>query len=265
MFTPDITALADSARAALCKRAGVKSAVCFPILIDGQIAGCMDFFSQETLTLSEERLDALRKVGKLVSAAMQRVRIQELQAEQAANIQAVNEVLEVMGQAKDIESAARAALETVCKAFGWVYGSYFAIDSAVNAMAFSLDSGTIHEDFRQATRSARFQEGEGLSGRAWKTRDLIFTPDMGAVSDFARAGVAKRTGVKSGNLLSHSGEWSGRRRDGLLLARGPYPSEQRMTALRKVAALVSPEWSGSKRSGATGNWGEIESRFYVRR
>ena len=100
-------------------------------------------------------------------------------------------------QAKDIESAARAALETVCKAFGWVYGSYFAIDSGCQRDGVFLDSGTIHEDFRQATRSARFQEGEGLSGRAWKTRDLIFTPDMGAVSDFARAGVAKRTGVKS--------------------------------------------------------------------
>ena len=51
------------------------------------------------------------------------------------------------------------------------------------------------------TLEARFREGEGLSGRAWKARDLVFVPDLGQVRDCCRAPVAQRAGVKSGVCL----------------------------------------------------------------
>jgi methyl-accepting chemotaxis protein len=159
--------------------------------------------------------------------------------EQGANTQAVNEVMEVVDNAKDSESAVRAALDTVRKAFGWAYGSYWSVDPALNALVFSVESGAVNEEFRRVTLNARFREGEGLSGRAWKSRDLLFTQDIGAVTDCARAPVAQRAGVKSGICFP-------------ILANGAVagamdffslevltPSAQRMTALRKVASLVS--------------------------
>ncbi len=239
VFTPDIMVLADSARAPACKRSGIKSAICFPILVDGQVAGAMDFLSQETLTLSEDRLDALRKVGKLVSGAIGRIRMQELQAEQAANTQALNEALEVLDETEDAKSAAAAVLEAVRKAFGWTQGSYWSIDPDLNIMAFSLESGTAADEFRSATRNARFREGEGLGGRAWKTRDLIFVPDMGAVPEFARAEVARRTGVRSGICfpILVNGAVAGAME--FFTSEVLTPSAQRMTALRKVASVVS--------------------------
>ena len=60
VFTPDITAL-QRARRVVQTRQAYKSAVCFSILIDGQIAGCMDFFSQETLTLWKNALTRCAK------------------------------------------------------------------------------------------------------------------------------------------------------------------------------------------------------------
>jgi methyl-accepting chemotaxis protein/putative methionine-R-sulfoxide reductase with GAF domain len=260
VFTPDIGTVTDCVRAPVAQRAGVKSGVCFPIMVDDQIAGTMDFFSLETLTLSEERLEALRKVGKLASGAMQRIHIQEMHADQAASTQATNEVLEALEEAKDVESGARAAMEAIQRAFGWVYGSYFAIDPALNAMSFSLDCGTIHEDFRRATMAARFQEGEGLSGRAWKARDLIFTPDMSAVPEFARSGVAKRTGVKSGicfPVVAHGAVFGTMDFFSLEILT---PSEQRMTALRKVASMVS---SGIERLDAARRERELSQRLKV--
>ena len=45
-------------------------------MVEGKVIGTMDFFATETLDLSQERMDALRSVGRLVS-----VRISRLKAE----------------------------------------------------------------------------------------------------------------------------------------------------------------------------------------
>ena len=62
----------EGARAAAGRRAGIRSCIAFPIMVNGKYAGNMDFISRETLDLSEERLAALRNVGRLVSAAIER-------------------------------------------------------------------------------------------------------------------------------------------------------------------------------------------------
>ena len=60
-------------RAPVARRSGLKSGVCFPIILGSRVFGTMDFFTEERVTLSESRLDALRNVGRLVSSALERV------------------------------------------------------------------------------------------------------------------------------------------------------------------------------------------------
>jgi GAF domain-containing protein len=72
VFVPDLAELTDCVRAPAAGRAGVKSGLCFPITAAGRVIGTMDFFATETLTPRPARLDALRTVGRLVSAAMER-------------------------------------------------------------------------------------------------------------------------------------------------------------------------------------------------
>ena len=72
-FTQDIGEMTDCMRREAAQRAGVRSGVCFPIVVHGEVVGTMDFFATETLHPSEQRLDALRNVGRLVSQAMERI------------------------------------------------------------------------------------------------------------------------------------------------------------------------------------------------
>ncbi len=238
-FTKDIGDMTDCSRAPVAKRAGVKSGLCFPITIDGRVAGTMDFFAMESLTLSPGRTEALRRVGVLVSQAVSRFRIAEKQAEHAANTQAVNQVLEAVGRASTPEEAARFALDTVRQAFGWAYGSYWMLDTKENALRFNVESGSVNEEFRRVTLEARFAEGVGLSGRAWKARDLYFTKDIGQMTDCSRAPVAKRAGVKSGVCFpimiqgSIAGTMDFFSMETLTL------TDERMDSLRKVGTLVS--------------------------
>ncbi|WLD11511.1 methyl-accepting chemotaxis protein [Planctellipticum variicoloris] len=119
-------------------------------------------------------------------------------AENAQNQSAVNQVLAAVQSAETSEKAAIAALQTVREGFGWAYGSYWAVDPADRTLKFTAESGTVTPEFARVTATASFAEGVGLSGRAWRQRDLVFVEDLAKVTDCVRAPVAQRAGVKSG-------------------------------------------------------------------
>ncbi|HEX6984187.1 MAG TPA: GAF domain-containing protein, partial [Planctomycetaceae bacterium] len=114
------------------------------------------------------------------------------------NSVAVQAVLESATRARSVSEAITAALDTVREKFGWAYGSYWALDRKENVLRFSTESGSVNAEFRQVTERATFAEGVGLSGRAWRQRDLVFVPDLAQVGDCVRAPAARRAGVKSG-------------------------------------------------------------------
>ena len=89
--------MTDCVRAPVAQRVGVKSGVCFPLIVDGEVVGTMDFFATETLTPSSDRLDALRNVGRIVSSAVERIAKNEDDKTQALELQAkVDSILEVV-------------------------------------------------------------------------------------------------------------------------------------------------------------------------
>ncbi len=238
-FTRDIGEMTDCVRAPVAQRAGVKSGVCFPIIVDGAVVGTMDFFATETLDPSPGRLDALRSVGNLVSQGLQRLAGQERDRRTATDTQAVSEVMASLAGATTPDAALRGALDTVRSAFGWAYGSYWKVDPSDNALHFGVESGDAGPEFRAVTLAATFREGVGLSGRAWRNRDLFFTRDIGEMTDCVRAPVAQRAGVKSGVCFPIIV-------DGAVVGTMDFfatetldPSPGRLDALRSVGNLVS--------------------------
>ncbi len=72
--------MVDCVRAPVAQRVGVKSGVCFPIISEGQVIGTMDFFTMETIDLSDRRRNVLRTVARAVSHAFERIRIEDASA-----------------------------------------------------------------------------------------------------------------------------------------------------------------------------------------
>ncbi|MBM7516380.1 methyl-accepting chemotaxis protein [Nocardioides nitrophenolicus] len=99
-FTQDIGEMTDCVRAPVAQRVGVKSGVCFPVIVDGEVVGTMDFFATETLQPSPQRLDALRNVGRLVSQTIARInREVEERASAAVLAGKVAQILDVVSAA----------------------------------------------------------------------------------------------------------------------------------------------------------------------
>jgi hypothetical protein len=161
---------------------------------------------------------------------------------------AVTDVVGSMMQATDEMSATRIALETVRQAFGWAYGSYWTIKDQDDVLRFELESGSAGDEFREVTLQASFAEGVGLSGRAWRARDLVFVQDLAELTDCVRAPAAGRAGVKSGICfpIIVGGRVIGTM-DFFTTVRVNL-SESRLGALRNVQQLVSQRIESLRRA-----------------
>ncbi len=160
-----------------------------------------------------------------------------------ADANAFNKTLAVLASATTREEAIQKTLDAVREEFGWAYGSFWAIDESDGLLHFDSESGDAGPEFRQVTLAATFAEGVGLSGRAWQSRDLFFTPDIGQMTDCVRAPVAQRVGVKSGLCFPVM-------IDGVVIGTMDFfmletitPSSQRLDTLRNVGRLVSQAFS----------------------
>ncbi len=168
--------------------------------------------------------------GNDVGAALEEAR---------ADVTAVTRVIAALDEAATLDAVVRAALETVRQCFGWAYGSYWAVDAGQRVLRFGAESGEAGEEFRRVTLEASFAEGVGLSGRAWKARDLVFVADLGEVRDCVRAPAAQRAGVRSGVCFPLL-------RDGAVVGTMDFfvtetldPTAERLATLRAVGRLVS--------------------------
>lgn len=168
-----------------------------------------------------------------------RLRNDRLRAEAESDTTAVNKVLSTLSSATDVDVAVQSALDTVRNEFGWAYGSYWKVDPADATLKFVRESGDAGPEFRQVTLQASFAEGVGLSGRAWAQRDLLFTSDIGEMTDCVRAPVAQKVGVKSGVCFPViiDGEVVGTM--DFFATETLDPSPQRLEALRNVGRLTS--------------------------
>jgi GAF domain-containing protein len=148
-------------------------------------------------------------------------------------------VVAEVGAATDQQGALRVALDTVRESFGWAYGSYWALDESAGVLRFQQESGSAGEEFRAVTLAASFAEGVGLSGRAWRTRDLFFVKDIGEMTDCVRAPAAQRAGVRSGVCfpLIVGGRVIGTM--DFFVTETIVLSDSRASALRNVQQLVS--------------------------
>jgi methyl-accepting chemotaxis protein len=156
-----------------------------------------------------------------------------------SNAQAVFKIVEALVRVTSVDEAVITAIDTVREAFGWAYGSYWSLDPDGVLLRFALESGKVNEEFRKVTETSSFRIGEGLSGRAWKSRELVFVANLADMKDCCRSPVARRAGVRSGICfpIVVAGQVIGTM--DFFALKTLTLSPQRLEALRSVGRLVS--------------------------
>jgi methyl-accepting chemotaxis protein len=221
------------------ERAGVQTLIALPIAISKRVIGVMGFAVRRKLEVSEARRDALRNVAILASSSFERIaQISEMR-DVAASAQAVNRVLRRINLAGSGADALRGALDAVRDAFDWDYGACWVRSGNSAELALVDESGAASEQFRRATKVARYKREVGACGQAWHTRDLVVVDDLGAVADDPRAPAARAAGIRAGicfpviaraEVVGVIEVWS---------KRSVQLSQLRLDALRSVGSAVS--------------------------
>jgi methyl-accepting chemotaxis protein len=239
VFVKDLGTVTDCCRRESAQQAGVKSGVCMPIILNGQVRGTMDFFALETFELSPERLNVMKAIAQVVSNTLQRIEQFKRQEKDTQTNEALNRVLQALTISETIENAVQTTLSMMREALGWSYGSYWTIDHTLNALKYVSESGSVSEAFKTITRESSFKEGVGLNGKAWKQRDLVFVKDLGTVTDCVRRDAAQKVGIRSavcfpilvqGNVLGTIDFLSMKKLD---------LSSEELSALRNIGSMVS--------------------------
>ena len=102
VFVDDLGDVRGCPRQTAAQRAGIKSGVALPVMMYGKVVGALDFLIDAKVTLSDARQEALRSVGRLISAALERVDQQvRLDASKRDLEQKVNELMTVARAAAD--------------------------------------------------------------------------------------------------------------------------------------------------------------------
>jgi putative methionine-R-sulfoxide reductase with GAF domain len=127
-FVRDIGEMTDCVRAPAAQRAGVRSGVCFPLMVGGKVIGTMDFFVTHTIELSESRASALRNVQQLVSQRLDVLRRTEESADNA------RELLDTVARLREAADDAGRVAESAVTQASTMTGEVEALDEASAAV-----------------------------------------------------------------------------------------------------------------------------------
>ncbi|RSM52771.1 chemotaxis protein [Actinoplanes sp. ATCC 53533] len=239
VYLGSMTDCADCPRCQVANRTGMTAAVVIPVMHRNQQVAVLEYYSAEPLYIDGPRSEKWASIARIAEQARYNAVATAELRQVAEDRLAVTNVVTALGDAKDPASALRIALDSVRTSFGWAYGSYWQVDEEQHVLRFQVESGSAGDEFRKVTLAATFAEGVGLSGRAWRARDLVFVRDIGELTDCVRAPAAQRAGVRSGvclPIVSHGrivGTMDFFTTEFIEL------SETRASALRNVAELVS--------------------------
>ena len=118
--------------------------------------------------------------------------------------QVLYETTRALSESATLEEAAPRMLQALCLTLGWQCGAIWEADRARKVMRCV---GTWHapgieiDDFTAATKTAIFERGVGLPGRAWEGREPVWIPDVTRDDNFPRADVAARVGLHAAFAL----------------------------------------------------------------
>ncbi|MDP9826963.1 GAF domain-containing protein [Kineosporia succinea] len=198
LFVEDLRTATGSVRAQAARDLGMTAGMFYPVSNQGQVRGVLEYFSSRPIAETSGRREKIVEIAKLADMAVYRAIAQAQLQEVADDRLAVTQVVSTLNDAKDEVTCTRAALDAVRASFHWAYGSYWTIHDGEDVLRFDLESGSAGDEFREVTLAASFAEGVGLSGRAWRARDLVFVKNLADLTDCVRAPAAGRAGVKSG-------------------------------------------------------------------
>jgi PAS domain S-box-containing protein len=109
-------------------------------------------------------------------------------------------VTRVLAESLTLQAAAPLVLERVCESLEWEVGAIWRIhekSGVTNCVELWKVPSLQIPEFEAATRTQEYALSVGLPGRVWSSNQPAWIPDLGQDSNFPRATVAQKEGLRS--------------------------------------------------------------------
>jgi signal transduction histidine kinase/integral membrane sensor domain MASE1/ActR/RegA family two-component response regulator len=142
----------------------------------------------DSLILLQVFMGVLAGTGLLLSAAIAERETGERRRMAAARVG------EILGTARDLQSATRPVIEAICTALHWQVGVVWRLDEERQHLRCTdawTEPGLEASPFVKRTREIVFERGVGLPGRIWHSRQPAWIVNVVTDTNFPRADVAR--------------------------------------------------------------------------
>lgn len=110
------------------------------------------------------------------------------------------EVTQALSEATSVEEAVRGVLRAICEHLRWDLGFFWQVDDRddrLECRASWRGSELQVDEIETASRSRRFQKGEGLPGKVWASAEPAWVLDIARETNFPRLSTALKHGLHS--------------------------------------------------------------------
>jgi signal transduction histidine kinase len=119
VYIPDILADPNFLRAPIAAREGLHTALCFPILLGGDVSGAMEFFSREIWQPDQELLTMMATIGSQIGQFIERKRAEDALHRTQAELAHVTRVA-TLGEmtasiAHEVNQPLASVISTICR------------------------------------------------------------------------------------------------------------------------------------------------------
>ncbi|RMI03436.1 methyl-accepting chemotaxis protein [Cellulomonas triticagri] len=173
VFVRDLGELTDCVRAPAAQRAGVRSGVCLPVIVGDEVLGTMDFFTTQTISLSESRRGSLRNVVRLVSQRLDVIRAAERdRAASEALLGSVARLSQSASEAVRVAEEAVAQTSTMAEEVRTLEASSSAVGDVIRVISSIADQTNLLALNATIEAARAGQAGRGFAVVATEVKDL---------------------------------------------------------------------------------------------
>jgi len=188
LFIPDLARDDHYVHAACIIELGLRSAMAFPILKDGEVSGIIHLLGSETHEPDESLIEMFGAIGRQIGQFLERKRAEEALRSYAARLENLRGIDEAILMAREPQALAEVALRQLERLVPSWMGSVVVVDYPRNELNLVACSGHIAEFFPPGTRFTfdlkghpdmeALREGRAASRDDLQGVDLRSRPEM---------------------------------------------------------------------------------------
>ena len=184
---------------------GIKSGFWFPVFIENNVVGVLEFFSLEVEELDKHLLQVINRVSSILGRNLEYKRIKINLTQFSILAESFKGIIDAMNKSLTSEEIIQTCLDSICSATKWQIGHFLFFDDNLQTDTKLKSSDIWHmkdpdlfKAFRRVSMSTDFNHSDDLPGRIIASKQPIWIERLADEPSSRRAQIAVNSGLKSG-------------------------------------------------------------------